>query len=165
MKIEELKVNNIVFAQLGERRKPCLIKGIKSDYVEALFICENKNEFEDEFKQIPLKDLQPIELMESTLYVLGLKKGYYGHPHNTCYLLTHNGVGLLIVVRNVTGVWSAMEFDAKGNTSLVPIQLHTLQNLMQDMGCSPININADMFIELTRPFCILPFVPNQNNKM
>lgn len=134
MKKEELKVNNIVFAQLGEKRKPCLIKDLKSDYVEALFICENKNEFEDETKQIPLKNLQPIELMESTLYALGLKKDYYVHPHNTCYILTHNGETHLIIVKNAADVWSAMELDTQGNISYVPIQLHTLQNLIQKFG-------------------------------
>ena len=159
MKKEELKVNNIVFAQLGKKRKPCLIKDLKSDYVEALFICENKNEFEDETKQIPLKNLQPIELMESTLYALGLKKDYYVHPHNTCYILTHNGETHLIIVKNAADVWSAMELDTRGNISFVPIQLHTLQNLMQNLGCSPTCINANTFIELTKPHCVLPFEP------
>ena len=65
----------------------------------------------------------------------------------------------LIIVKNAADVWSAMELDTQGNISFVPIQLHTLQNLMHNLGCSPTCINANTFIELTKPHCVLPFEP------
>ena len=89
--IEELKINDIVLSPQGDIMRRCIIKAIHDDCISVNYLNMQTNNME----QLDLKvnELQPVYLMESTLYALGFRKTdnkYYGSPTDKCYILKRN---------------------------------------------------------------------------
>ena len=158
--IKELRVNNIVLAHDAISMRRCIIKGIHDDIIEVECLdIQTAKMVRDE---VPVSKLEPVLLMESTLYALGFRKidSIYGSPINTCYVLRRGKHNDVFVVK--TNQWHL--FIPSDNGSIIDKQelyLHTLQNILSHNKEVADEVNYDKFVELTSPYCVLPFDPKE----
>lgn len=113
--------------------------------------------------EVPVNKLEPVLLMESTLYTMGFRKidnRTFGSPTNTCYVLKRGKQNDVFVVK--TNQWYL--FIPSDNGPIIDKQelhLHTLQNILSHNKEVADAINFDKFVELTSPYSVLPFDPKE----
>lgn len=157
--IDELKVNNIVLAPDGISVRRCIVKSIGDDTVAVDFLNMQTGKMENAI--FSLTDLEPVIVMESTLYAMGFRKTdnkYYGLSTDTCYVFKRDGQDDVIVIK--TNQWHLLY--PHGNCWSIDkheLHLHTLQNYMSDGKEFADAVSHDKFVELTNPYCVLPFEP------
>ena len=161
IKIEELRVNDIVLSPKDDGTvKRCIVKALHGNLVSVDYLNMQNGKMERE--EINSKDLDPVGLMESTLYALGFRKSanVYGSPTNTCYALKRKLQDDIVVIK--TNQWhllipsrNGLFFDKQ------ELYMHTLQNYMSSNEDVADEISHEMFVELTSPYCELPFEPKE----
>lgn len=157
----ELKVNDIVLAPDKVSIRRCIVKVINDSSVVVDYL--NMQTGEMESLELIYKELEPVHLMESTLYVMGFKKADVSecnYPADKCYILKKNGHSDIVAI--YIGQWHL--FLPNDNGSFLDKQelyLHTLQNYLS-MGKEVADeVNYEKFLELTNPYCVSPFEPKE----
>ena len=161
IKTNELKVNDIVLAPNAVSNRRCIVRAIRNNSIQVDYLdMQTGKMVSDNFTE---KDLAPVLLMESTLYSLNFRKTdniYYGLPTDTCYILKRNDQDDVVVIKTLQwhlilphgDCWS---IDKK------ELYLHTLQNYLSIGKEFADAVCHDTFVELTNPYCILPFEPKE----
>ena len=161
IKINELKVNDIVLAPNATSNRRCIVRAIRNNSIQVDYLDMQTGKMVSE--NFTEKDLAPISLMESTLYSLNFRKTddiYYGLPTDTCYILKRNDRDDVVVIKTLQwhlilphgDCWS---IDKK------ELYLHTLQNYLSLGKEFADEVCHEKFVELTNPYCILPFEPKE----
>lgn len=157
----ELKVNDIVLAPNTTSKRRCIVKGIHNELVAVDYLNMQTGQMEN--ADFQFNELEPVFLMESTLYSLGFRKTenkYYGLPTDTCYILKRNDQDDVVVIKTLQwhlllphgDCWS---IDNK------ELYLHTLQNYLSFGKEFADEVCHEKFVELTNPYCVLPFEPKE----
>ena len=90
--IDELRINDIVLSPKNDTIRRCMVKAIHNDSVSVEIL--NMQTGKMECEELDCSELEPVYLMESTLYAFGFRKtsaiGYSAlyNPSNTSQLLT-----------------------------------------------------------------------------
>lgn len=154
IKINELKVNDIVLAPNATSNRRCIVRAIRNNSIQVDYLDMQTGKMVSE--NFTEKDLAPISLMESTLYSLNFRKTddiYYGLPTDTCYILKRNDQDDVVAIKTLQwhlllphgDCWS---IDKK------ELYLHTLQNYLSNGKDFADAVSYEKFVELTKPYCI-----------
>lgn len=162
IKIKDLKINDIVLSPKDDGTvKKCIVRALHDDLVSV--DCLNMQNGKMEREKINSNDLYPVCLMESTLYALGFRKIeniYYSPPTNICYVLKRKCHNDVIVIR--TNQWHLFIHSDNGTfLDKQELYLHTLQNFLSLNEKTADEVSYDKFVELTNPYCVLPFEPKE----
>ncbi len=162
IKIEELRVNDIVLSPKDDGTvKRCIVRALHGNLVSVDYLNMLNGKMERE--EISSKDLDPVSLMESTLYTLGFRKSaniYYGSPTNTCYVLKRKLRDDIVVIK--TNQWHLLIPSENGLCfDKQELYMHILQNYMSSNEDVADEVSHEMFVDLTSPYCILPFEPKE----
>lgn len=160
--IEELRVNDIVLSPKDDgTMKRCIVRALHGNQVSVDYLNMQNGKMEQE--EISSKNLEPVSLMESTLYALGFRKSaniYYGSPTNTCYVLKRKMRDDIVVIK--TNQWHLLIPSGNGLCFVKQeLYMHTLQNYMSSNEDVADEVSHEMFVNLTSPYCILPFEPKE----
>lgn len=159
--IEKLRINDIVLSPKNNTVRRCIVRAIHNDSVSVEIL--NMQTGKMECEELDCSVLEPVLLMESTLYTFGFRKSentYYDSTTNICYILKRELREDIAVVK--TNEWHLLIHSANG---LFPdkqeLFLHSLQNYMTSNEEEADEVSHEMFVELTKPYCVLPFEPKE----
>ena len=159
--IDELRINDIVLSPKNDIMRRCMVKAIHTDSVSVEIL--NMQTGKKECEELNCSELEPVHLMESTLYKKKKKKTgniYYGSPTNICYILKREGYNEIIAIK--TGQWHLLVPSDNGMfLDKQELYLHTLQNFLSHDEEIADDVNLDKFLDLTNPYCVLPFEPKE----
>lgn len=159
--IDELRINDIVLSPKNDTIRRCMVKAIHNDSVSVEIL--NMQTGKMECEELDCSELEPVYLMESTLYAFGFRKTeniYYGSPTNICYILKREENCDIIAIK--TNQWHLLIHS--NNSSLLDkheLYLHTLQNFLSHDEEIADEVSYNKFVELTNPYCVLPFEPKE----
>lgn len=157
--IEELRINDIVLAPNAISKRRCIVKAIHDGSVSVNYLNMQTNTMD--YAELKSSDLEPVILMESTLYALGFRKTenvYYGSPANKCYILKRNGYKDVVAI--YTNQWHLFIPNVNGSFfDKRELYLHTLQNYLSNSNECAEEVSYELFVELTNPYCVSPFKP------
>ena len=159
--IDELRINDIVLSPKNDTVRRCIVKAIYNDSVSVGIL--NMQTGKMECEELNCSELEPVLLMESTLYALGFRKTeniYYGSPTNICYALKREGNNDIIAIK--TSQWHLLIHSNNGLfLDKHELYLHTLQNFLSHNEEIADEVSYNKFVELTNPYCVLPFEPKE----
>jgi len=159
--IEELRINDIVLSTKNDTVRRCIVRAIHNDSVSVEIL--NMQTGKMECEELDCGELEPVLLMESTLYTFGFRKTeniYYGSPTNISYILKREGINDIIAIK--TSQWHLLVHSNNGLfLDKHELYLHTLQNFLSHNEEIADEVNYNKFVELTNPYCVLPFEPKE----
>ena len=158
----ELKVNDIVLSPKDDgTKKRCIIKALHGNLVSVDYLnMQNGKMVQEDINSI---NLEPVYLMDSTLYAMGFRKADISecsYPAEKYYILKRSGYSDVAAIYN--GQWHLFILD--DNVSYFDkreLYLHTLQNYLSRGKEVADEVSYDKFVELVNPYCILPFEPKE----
>lgn len=158
--ISELKVNDIVLSPKADgTKKRCVVKALHGNLVSVDYLNMQNGKMERE--DINSTNLEPVYLMESTLYAMGFRKANIsecGYPADKYYILKRSGYSDVAAI--YTGQWHLFIPDGNGSYfDKHELYLHTLQNYLSSGKEVADEVSYEKFIELVNPYCISPFEP------
>ncbi len=163
IKIEELRVNDIVLSPKDDGTvKRCIVRALHGNLVSVDYLnMQNNGKMEQE--DINSINLEPVYLMESTLYAMGFRKtdtSECSYPADKYYILKRNGYSDVAVI--YTGQWHLFIPDDNGSHfDKRELYLHTLQNYLSYDKEVADEVSYEKFVELVNPYCISPFEPTE----
>lgn len=159
MKIDDLKVNDLVFVSLNGQDEVYCITNINQakEEVSAKTIREEKFAEEEVFS---IRVLKPILLLDSTLVALGFKKA--GSPYEEAqgerhYVYEREDKKIEVVC--IDDIWYYFYFS-EGRLVKKEIFIHELQNLISNDKNAADPVDEERFKSLSRKYCILPYNPS-----
>ena len=159
--IDELRINDIVLSPKNDTTRRCMVKAIHNDSVSVEILNMQTGKMERE--ELDCNELEPVRLMESTLYAIGFRKTeniYYGSPTNICYVMKKEGNYDIIAIK--TSQWHLLIHSNNGSfLDKHELYLHKLQNILSSNEDIADEVSYNKFIELTNPYCVLPFEPEE----
>ncbi len=160
--INELKVNNIVLSPKGDgTKKRCIIKALHGNHVSVDYLNMQNGKMEQE--DIDSINLEPLQLMDSTLYAMGFRKAdrsECSYPADKYYILKRSGNSDVAAIYN--GQWHLLIPDDNGSYfDKQELYLHTLQNYLSSGKEVADEVSYEKFVELVNPYCISPFEPKE----
>ena len=159
--IDELKVNDIVLAPNATLKRRCIVSAIRNHIIEVDYLDMQTGKMEREV--LSSTELEPVHLMESTLYAMGFKKADISecdYPAAKYYILKRSGYRDVAVI--YIGQWHLFIPDENGSFfDKQELYLHTLQNYLSSGKEIADEVSYEKFIELVNPFCVSPFEPRE----
>lgn len=162
IKIDDLKISDIVLSPKADgTKKRCVVKALHDNLVSVDYLNMQNGKMERE--DIYGTNLEPVYLMESTLYAMGFRKADMSecsYPADKYYILKRSGYSDVAAI--YTGQWHLLIPDDNGSyLDKRELYLHTLQNYLSSSKEVADEVSYEKFIKLVNPYCVLPFEPKE----